>query len=65
MSTIYLVRHGSTPANREERFAGRSGETLNSEGIEQMLVNGVFVIKNAKLTNHTPGSWLHSKSVIR
>jgi len=36
-----------------------------SEGIEQMLVNGVFVIKNAKLTNHTPGSWLHSKSVIR
>ena len=36
MPTIYLVRHGSTPANREKRFAGRSGETLNSEGIEQM-----------------------------
>ena len=36
-----------------------------SEGIEQMLINGVFVIKNSKLTNKTPGVWLHSKSVRR
>ncbi len=36
-----------------------------SEGIEQMLVNGVFVMKNAKLTNNTPGIWLHNKRVPR
>jgi N-acyl-D-aspartate/D-glutamate deacylase len=36
-----------------------------SEGIEQMLINGVFVIKNSKLTNNTPGIWLHNKSVLR
>jgi N-acyl-D-aspartate/D-glutamate deacylase len=36
-----------------------------SEGIEQMLVNGVFVIKNSKLTNNTPGVWLRNKSAIR
>lgn len=36
-----------------------------AEGIEQMLINGVFVIKNAKLTNNTPGVWLHNKSVQR
>ena len=33
-----------------------------AKGIEQMLINGVFVIKNAKLTNNTPGVWLSSKS---
>jgi len=27
-------------------------------GIEQMLINGVFVIKNSTLTNHTPGQWI-------
>jgi N-acyl-D-amino-acid deacylase len=32
-----------------------------SEGIEQMLVNGIFVIKNSKLTNNTPGIWLHKQ----
>jgi broad specificity phosphatase PhoE len=36
MSTIYLVRHGITPANRENRFAGRSSEPLLAEGIEQI-----------------------------
>jgi broad specificity phosphatase PhoE len=36
MPTIYLVRHGITPANKENRFAGRTGETLNAEGIKQM-----------------------------
>lgn len=36
-----------------------------SEGIEQMLINGVFVIKNSKLTNKTPGVWLCNKSVLR
>jgi N-acyl-D-aspartate/D-glutamate deacylase len=36
-----------------------------SEGIEQMLINGVFVIKNSKLTNKTPGIWLYNKSVLR
>jgi N-acyl-D-amino-acid deacylase len=36
-----------------------------SEGIEQMLINGVYVIKNSKLTNNTPGIWLHNKSEIK
>ena len=36
MSTIYLVRHGITPANRENRFAGRNSESLLAEGIEQI-----------------------------
>ncbi|MBY0436369.1 MAG: amidohydrolase family protein, partial [Cyclobacteriaceae bacterium] len=29
-----------------------------AEGIEQMLINGVFVIHDSKLTGHTPGMWL-------
>lgn len=32
-----------------------------SEGIEQMLINGMFVIKNSKLTNKTPGRWLRGE----
>ena len=36
MSTIYLVRHGITPANKENRFAGRTGEGLHAEGIKQV-----------------------------
>jgi N-acyl-D-amino-acid deacylase len=31
-----------------------------SEGIEQMLINGVFVINNSILTNNTPGLWLRN-----
>ena len=40
MTTIYLVRHGVTPANRENRFAGRSGEALHPEGVEQIRLLG-------------------------
>ncbi|MCE2895823.1 MAG: D-aminoacylase [Flammeovirgaceae bacterium] len=29
-----------------------------SEGIEQMLINGKFVLKDAKLTGNTPGVWI-------
>lgn len=36
MSTLYLVRHGTTPANKENRFAGRTSEGLHAEGIKQM-----------------------------
>lgn len=36
MSTIYLVRHGITAANQENRFAGRSDEELLPQGIEQI-----------------------------
>ena len=36
MSSIYLVRHGITPANMENRFAGRTDEQLHAEGIEQI-----------------------------
>ena len=41
MPSIYLVRHGITPANKENRFAGRSGEELDFEGIEQVRQVGV------------------------
>jgi broad specificity phosphatase PhoE len=40
MTTIYLVRHGVTQANKENRFAGRTDERLHSEGIEQMRQAG-------------------------
>lgn len=33
---IYLLRHGATPANLEERFAGRSDEPLHAKGIAQI-----------------------------
>ncbi|MDX1776879.1 MAG: histidine phosphatase family protein, partial [Desulfobulbales bacterium] len=36
MSTIYLVRHGITLANMENRFAGRTDEELHPEGREQI-----------------------------
>jgi broad specificity phosphatase PhoE len=36
MSTINLVRHGITTANKENRFAGRTKEELHAEGIEQV-----------------------------
>ena len=36
MSTLYLIRHGVTSANKENRFAGRSQEELHTEGIEQV-----------------------------
>ncbi len=36
MPTIYLVRHGITPANLENRFAGRTSEKLHAAGIGQM-----------------------------
>jgi broad specificity phosphatase PhoE len=36
MTTIYLVRHGITAANQENRFAGRSDEELHARGIEQI-----------------------------
>ncbi len=34
--TIYLVRHGKTQANKENRFAGRTEEPLHSQGIEEI-----------------------------
>ena len=36
MATIYLVRHGVTPANKENRFAGRTAEGLHPDGVEQI-----------------------------
>lgn len=36
MTTIYLIRHGLTAANKENRFAGRSQEPLHPEGVAQI-----------------------------
>ena len=36
MTTIYLLRHGITQANKENRFAGRTDEELYAEGVEQI-----------------------------
>ncbi len=33
---IYLIRHGKTQANQENRFAGRGGEPLCQEGRDQL-----------------------------
>ncbi len=35
-TTLYLIRHGITSANKENRFAGRSAEPLHGEGAEQI-----------------------------
>jgi broad specificity phosphatase PhoE len=40
MTIIYLVRHGITQANKENRFAGRTDEELLAEGKEQILQVG-------------------------
>lgn len=37
---LYLIRHGKTAANLEDRFAGRSPEPLHPEGIEQIRTLG-------------------------
>lgn len=34
---IYLLRHGATPANLEDRFAGRSDEPLHAKGVAQIM----------------------------
>ncbi len=35
-TTIYLTRHGVTPANKENRFAGRTAEPLHADGVVQL-----------------------------
>ncbi|MBW2467358.1 MAG: histidine phosphatase family protein [Deltaproteobacteria bacterium] len=40
MTTIYLVRHGITLANKENRFAGRTEEELLDEGKKQIMQVG-------------------------
>jgi broad specificity phosphatase PhoE len=43
MITVYLVRHGITQANKENRFAGRTNEELHAEGIEQIQRVGTLL----------------------
>ena len=40
MTKIYLVRHGITQANKENRFAGRTDEELHAEGNDQIIQVG-------------------------
>ena len=35
-ASIYVIRHGTTLANRENRFAGRTAEPLHAEGVSQI-----------------------------
>ncbi len=46
MTTIYLVRHGITQANKENRFAGRTDEELHADGKDQIMHVG------ERLKNH-------------
>lgn len=39
-TTIYLARHGTTAANLENRFAGRTAERLHDDGIKQITEVG-------------------------
>lgn len=39
-ATIYLIRHGTTRANREDRFAGRTDEPLHAEGLAFLALEG-------------------------
>jgi len=45
MTNIYLVRHGVTQANKENRFAGRTNEQLHPEGIEQIRQVGTRLLE--------------------
>ena len=36
-TTLYLIRHGVTGANKEDRFAGRTDEPLHADGERQAL----------------------------
>lgn len=38
---IFLIRHGTTSANKENRFAGRTGEALHPEGSRQIKEVGL------------------------
>ena len=49
MTTIYLVRHGITQANKENRFAGRTDEELHVEGKDQILQVGECLKSNGIL----------------
>ncbi len=37
---LYMIRHGKTPANLDNKFAGRTAEPLSAEGKEQILALG-------------------------
>ena len=50
MTTIYLVRHGITLANKENRFAGRTDEELHAEGVEQIRQVGDRLV-NKNISN--------------
>ena len=50
MTTIYLVRHGITLANKENRFAGRTDEELHAEGVEQIRQVGDGLV-NKNISN--------------
>jgi broad specificity phosphatase PhoE len=39
-TTIYLIRHGLTAANKDAVFAGRTQEPLHPEGVSQMVEVG-------------------------
>jgi len=49
----------------EQRFTDKA-TYLNprqyAEGVEHLVINGVFVIKSGKLTGATPGRWIRRKS---
>ena len=39
-TTVYLIRHGLTAANKEDVFAGRTQEPLHPEGVAQLVEVG-------------------------
>lgn len=39
-TTLYLIRHGLTAANKEDIFAGRTEEPLHPEGVAQLVQVG-------------------------
>jgi broad specificity phosphatase PhoE len=46
---IYLLRHGATPANLENRFAGRTDEPLHAKGAEQIKAVAA-ILGNERIT---------------
>ncbi len=45
-NSLFLVRHGTTRANLENRFAGKTSEPLHKDGIRQMKELGIRLMSS-------------------
>ena len=51
MTTLILIRHGESMANRQGIFAGQIDPDLQGKGIKQAELTGKYIIDNYKVDN--------------